>query len=117
MPRAMVNRMNERRGVPRSPVAHGHHAALALSVAVRLIDVSPAGVLLRSSRPARVGVLGTLRLSLDGQPFTCDLTITRLSQVTADGESAYHIGGLFAGMSSDDRRILERFINQQLRRS
>src|SRR4029078_122107 len=101
--------MEERRRSPRHQVG-GEFANLPANMSVRVIDISSAGVLLQSARMLTPGARGSLRFTLAGAPFAADIQVQRVSTATQAG-SVYRSGATFVGMTPENRRHIERFIN------
>ena len=112
-PEAGPQQMQERRKVQRIPVETGELAVLPLPTTVRVLDISLSGVLLQSAHPVGTGARGSLRLNLDGVPFTVDIEVQRVSPAP-DPASAepYRIGARFVATTREHHDIIERFINQ-----
>ena len=83
---------------------------LPANMSVRVIDISSAGVLLQSAHMLNPGARGSLRFTLAGAPFAADIQVQRVSTSTEAG-SGYRIGATFVGMTPENRRHIERFIN------
>jgi hypothetical protein len=99
--------MEERRKSPRRTV-HDGVATVPLTANVQLLDVSVAGVLLRSDQLLEEGAEGSLSLTLDGSPFRTNVHVHRV--VAAGSEGGCHLGARFTALSPDDRRLIERFM-------
>ena len=97
----------ERRKHPRLPIETGEAAIMPISLSVRILDISLAGVLVQSRQPARQGDRGRLRLALGGRPFTADVEVRRVTSGTGDND--YRIGVAFVGLSTEGRTMIERF--------
>jgi hypothetical protein len=105
--------MQERRKVERIPVETGELAVLPFPMTVRILDISLSGVLLQSAHPVGPGARGSLRLNLDGVPFTADVEVQRLSPAPDEKSTErYRIGARFVGTTREHQQIIERFINQ-----
>jgi hypothetical protein len=100
--------MDERRRYPRRQI-HGEFAGVQATISVQVLDISLSGVLLQSSRPARMGDRGFLRLSLGGEPFTSEVEVQRVSAGPGNG---YRIGLAFVGVGADQGQLIERFVAQ-----
>jgi hypothetical protein len=103
----------ERRKVQRTPVEAAELAVLPVSMTVRVLDISLSGVLLQSAHPVERGARGSLRLTLDGVPFTADVEVQRVAPAPdGTGPDAYRIGARFVSTGRDHQQVIERFINQ-----
>jgi len=89
-------------------VIDGEFATIPVVTALRVVDISMAGVLFQCARPFSVGARGTLRLSLGGAPFVAELCIRRVSPVGDDGRE-YRVAGTFVTPSAEHRQLIERF--------
>lgn len=101
--------MEERRRAPRHPVG-GDFVNLPANMSVRVIDISSAGVLLQSAHLLNPGARGSLRFTLAGAPFSADIQVQRVS-TSSEAGSGYRIGATFVSMTPENRRHIERFIN------
>ena len=99
--------MKERRRSPRRPV-HGGVAIVPTTAQVQLLDLSVAGVLLRSDQVLDVGAEGSLSLTLEGSRFKADVHVQRVAATGSD--DAWHLGVKFVSLSPDDRRLIQRFM-------
>jgi hypothetical protein len=104
--------MEERRRSQRHVMQSGESAGLPGSASVQVLDISVAGVLLQSSRLVRVGLRGSLRLSIGGQSFTTDVAVARVSTVSVGADPRYRIGAAFISMAPEHRQLIERFTHQ-----
>jgi hypothetical protein len=103
----------ERRTMPRIPVETGELAVLPFPMTVRVLDISLSGVLLQSAHPVGPGARGSLRLNLDGVPFTADVEVQRVSPTPDDtSPERFRIGAKFVSTTREHQQIIERFINQ-----
>jgi c-di-GMP-binding flagellar brake protein YcgR len=100
--------MHERRRSPRYPVDSKNLATQSNSLTVQVLDISVGGVMLRSSRPVKVGARGVLRLTVGGQSFSADVAVTRVSA----SDASYRIGAMFGAMTPEHRQVIERFTKQ-----
>jgi PilZ domain-containing protein len=105
--------MQERRKMERMAIETGELAVLPFPMTVRILDISLSGVLLQSAHPVGPGARGSLKLNLDGVPFTADVEVQRVSPAP-DVKSAepYRIGAKFVATTREHQQIIERFINQ-----
>lgn len=104
--------MDERRRSPRYMTGAGEFAFLPVAASVQVLDISQAGVLLRSQQPVKVGTRGRLRLSVGGSPFTAEVEVRRVSQGPAEGGNGYRVGVMFVDIDPEHRQIIERFTRQ-----
>jgi hypothetical protein len=88
----------------------GDFVNLPANMSVRVIDISSAGVLLQSAHLLNPGSRGSLRFTLAGAPFAADIQVQRVT-TSAEAGSGYRIGATFVGMTPENRRHIERFIN------
>jgi len=102
--------MDERRKFPRTRVGN-EFTTIRTSSNVQVVEISGAGVLLRTSRPFAPGTKGALRLNLRGTPFTGSLEVRRVSPAP-DSSLSYHIGAAFVGVTPENAQLLARFISQ-----
>lgn len=109
MVRRTEARMEERRRSPRHQVG-GDFVNLPANMSVRVIDISSAGVLLQSAHLLNPGSRGSLRFTLAGAPFAADIQVQRVT-TSAEAGSGYRIGATFVAMTPENRRHIERFIN------
>ena len=101
---------HERRRSPRREVVDGELAVLPWGMSVQILDISTAGVLVQSAQTARSGATGRLTLTIGGEPFSADVEVRRVVNVT--GSSDCRIGMMFVDLSADNRRTIERFTQQ-----
>src|SRR5262249_60560919 len=87
--------MEERRRSPRYPTGAGEFALLPVAASVQVLDISQAGVLLRSQQPVKVGTRGRLRLTVGGAPFTAEVEVRRGSQGPPEQREGYRVRQLF----------------------
>jgi hypothetical protein len=105
--------MEERRRSPRYPTGAGEFALLPVAVSVQVLDISPAGVLLRSHQPVKVGTRGRLRLTVGGSPFTAEVEVRRTALASAEvGNNGYRVGVMFVDIAPEQRQVIERFTRQ-----
>ena len=103
--------MEERRRARRYAIEAGDGAMRSVSVTVRVLDLSVAGVLVQSNRPVKLGVRGRLRLNLGGQAFMADVEVARVSRASATADEGYRIGAVFVGITPEHRQLIEGFTN------
>ena len=101
--------MEERRRSPRRTV-QGEFAVLPTTANVQLLDVSLAGVFLRSDQSLEVGTEGSLSLNLGGSRFTADVHVERV--VAIGSEVGCSVGAKFVALSPDNRQLIQRFMAQ-----
>ena len=101
--------MIDRRQHPRRSV-EGEYAGIQATLSVRVLDISVLGVLLHCNRPVQVGERGSLRLSLDGRPFTADVEVQRVTNAVPSG-SGYRIGLAFVAVTAEHGQLIERFVS------
>ena len=98
--------MAERRRAPRHPVELGELTVMPSSVPVQVLEISTAGVLLRSEQPVKPGARGRLRLTVGGTLIAADVEVRRISAATHAG---YRVGARFVGISPEHLQAIERF--------
>lgn len=103
----------DRRRITRAAIADTELSVLAFPIAVRMVDISVAGVLLESSRPVETGSRGTLRFNFGGLPFSADVRVERVDSLgIIAGSERFSIGASFVALSRQDQRVIERFASQ-----
>jgi hypothetical protein len=103
----------DRRRIARAAIADTELSVLAFPIAVRMVDISVAGVLLESSRPVETGSRGTLRFNFGGLPFSADVKVERVDSLgIVAGAERFSIGASFVALSRQDQRVIERFASQ-----
>ena len=103
------NDVQERRRAVRTPL-RGQPATWPSTVDVQVLDISVAGVLLRTSQPIDAGTRGRLRLNLSGAPLTADIEVRRVFPFVERGrEDGYGVGAVFLAIAPAHRQLLERF--------
>jgi c-di-GMP-binding flagellar brake protein YcgR len=103
----------ERRKTERMPVEIGELVVLPVQMSVRVLDISLSGVLLQAAHPVERGARGSLRLHLDGMPFTADIEVQRIAPAPDETSTgAYRIGARFVNTSREHQQAIERFIHQ-----
>jgi hypothetical protein len=83
--------------------------------AVRLVEISMSGALLRTSHgPPPVGQRGELRAQLGDHTFAAQVEVRRVVPQSgqADGPGRYSVGVTFVSLDAENRRCLERFLRQ-----
>ena len=104
-----TNDVEERRRVVRTPL-RTQPATWPSTVDVQVVDISVAGVLLRTSQPIDAGTRGRLRLNLWGAPLTADIEVRRVFPFVERGrENGYGVGAVFLAIAPAHRQLLERF--------
>lgn len=101
--------MEERRKSPRRTV-HDEFAIIPTTINVQVLDLSMAGVLLRSDEPIEVGTEGSFGLNLDGTRFTADVQVRRV--VAGGAEGGYRVGARFVDLGPDGRQLIAQFMAQ-----
>jgi hypothetical protein len=105
--------MEERRTIPRVSIDIGELAVLPVPMSVRVLDISVSGVLLQAAHPVEPGARGSLRLNLDGVPFSAEVEVQRVSTgPEATDSEPYRIGAKFVATGRAHQLVIERFINQ-----
>jgi hypothetical protein len=103
------NDVQERRRAVRTPL-QGQAAMWSMTLDLQVLDISVAGVLLRTTQPIDAGTRGRLRLNLGGAPLTADIEVRRVFRFVELGrESGYGIGARFLAIAPAHRQLLERF--------
>ena len=110
----MTNLFEERRQTARLTAKNGSELWLGRSHAVRLVEISVTGALLRASHRPPVGEHGELRTKLGDHTFTARVEIRRVVAESGSGEvpSRYTLGVSFVSLDLENRRSLERFLRQ-----
>ena len=104
--------MIERRRSVRVSV-DGDPAPAPGSFEVRVIDLTSAGVLLRSSQPLDIGVRGQLSITLRDEALDAAIEVRRVAPAAGVGATQfYDIGAVFVALSVADRYLIERFATQ-----
>jgi len=100
--------------VVRVTARDGWSTWLARPHAVRLLEISMSGALLRSSHHPPIGQRGQLRTKLGGETFTVQVEIRRVARQSNPGEvpGQFNVGVSFVSLDSENRRCLERFLRQ-----
>jgi c-di-GMP-binding flagellar brake protein YcgR len=110
----MSDMQEERRQTARVPPKEGSELWLARPHAVRLVEISMTGALLRASHSPPVGERGELRATLNDHTFVAQVEIRRVvAQGTGEMPGRYSLGVTFISLDSDNRRCLERFLRQR----
>ena len=104
--------MEERRRTPRYPTGAGEFALMPVAASVQVLDISQAGVLLRSQQPIKIGTRGRLRLTVGGAPFTAEVEVRRVAPGPAEGGNGYRVGVMFVDIDPEHRQVIERFTRQ-----
>jgi hypothetical protein len=80
------------------------------TIDVEVLDISPAGALLHTSRPLDVGTRGRLRLNLWGNALAINVEVRRISASEELGRAGgFGVGVAFIAISPPHRQILEEF--------
>jgi c-di-GMP-binding flagellar brake protein YcgR len=109
----MSDMQEERRQTARVPPKEGSELWLARPHAVRLVEISMTGALLRASHGPPVGERGELRTKLNDHTFVAQVEIRRVvAQGSGEMPGRYSLGVTFVSLDSDNRRCLERFLRQ-----
>lgn len=96
----------ERRRTVRFPVDGEGEAGIVASNSVRVVDISPGGVLLESPRPAAIGTRGRLSLTLGGAPLAAEVEIRRVSE--SPDRDGFRIGAMFIAITPAQRDTIAR---------
>jgi PilZ domain len=80
---------------------------------LHLLNCSSSGCLVEMRSPIEVGTIGTLRLVVDGNPFSEDVQVVRCQQIEGAG-SVYHVGAKFLWTASPDNGSLRRAMGSKL---
>jgi hypothetical protein len=89
--------------------SHDVVAVLRRDVAVRLVDISNSGCLLKSEKRLAEGTTGVLRLTYEGVEYEDDVRIMRC-QAPTSGEGEFRIGVQFLWTTHPGERSLRRVI-------
>jgi PilZ domain-containing protein len=101
--------MQERRRHPRRLV-EDEVASLPAMINAQVLDITPGGALLRTTRPVDVGTRGVFRLNLGGETFTAQMQVRRVTP--ARGSLGFLLGTTFVNVSAADEQLLERFMTE-----
>src|SRR5688500_11070173 len=110
----MTNLFEERRQTARIAARDGFELWLGRAHAVRRVEISMPGALLRASHGRPVGEHGELRTKLGDHTFCAQVEIRRVVAQAAPGEmpGRYTLGVTFVSLDPETRRCLERFLRQ-----
>jgi hypothetical protein len=100
--------LEERRRSPRYEVSGGEMAIVPFAISVRLLEISTSGVLLQSNQTAIVGSRGRLSLTLEGQPFSAEVEVRRVS--TGVDNVGLRLGATFVNPTTELEQMIERFV-------
>jgi PilZ domain len=103
--------MEERRRSPRYEIDAGELAVLPVAISVQVLDISPSGVLLQSSQPAKMGSRGRLRMTIGGMPLSAEVEVRRVSPGV--GNVGHRIGVMFVDPSTEQQQMIERFTQKR----
>jgi hypothetical protein len=103
--------MEERRRSPRYEIEAGELAVLPVAISVQVLDISPTGVLLQSSQPAKLGSRGRLRMTMGGVPLSVEVEVRRISP--GIGNVGHRIGVMFVDISGEQQQMIERFTQKR----
>jgi PilZ domain-containing protein len=79
---------------------------------LHLLNCSSSGCLLETSSPIEVGTIGTLRLTIDGDPFSEDVQVVRCQKIAGAG-SLFHVGVKFIWTAPPAEGSLRRAMNRR----
>ena len=103
--------MEERRRAVRTAL-WGQPATWPSTLDVQVLDISVAGVLLRTSQPIDAGTRGSLRLNLSGAALAADVEVRRVFPFVEYGrDNGYGVGAAFVAITPEHRQLLERFVS------
>ncbi len=109
----MSDMQEERRQTARVLPKEGSELWLARPHAVRLVEISMTGALLRASHAPPVGERGELRAKLNDHAFAAQVEIRRVvAHGPGEMPGQYSLGVTFVSLDSEHRRCLERFLRQ-----
>lgn len=110
----MTDWHEERRQTARVTAKDGSELWLGRPHAVRLVEISMTGALLRTSHGPPVGERGELRTKLGDSTFAVQVEVRRVVLQSEPGDSPgrYSLGVSFISLDADSRRSLERFLRQ-----
>ena len=106
--------IEERRRDPRHEIVGGEMAIVPFPSSVRLLEISAGGVRLQSNQIAKVGSRGRLTLTLEGQPFSAEVEVRRVS-VGVDNTGT-RIGVMFVNTSAEHQQMIERLVQPSAQR-
>jgi c-di-GMP-binding flagellar brake protein YcgR len=110
----MPDRSEERRRTTRVAARGGTELGFGRSHAVRLVEISMTGALLRTSYGLPVGQHGELLAKLGDNTFAANVEIRRVVLQSGQGKlpGRYSVGVTFVSLDAENRRCLERFLRQ-----
>jgi hypothetical protein len=108
----MTDLTRERRRTTRYQVTAGESLALPLSVPVEILDVSEAGLLLRSPYPMEVAKQCRLKLRLGRHAWVADVEVSRCAPPVSP-EDGFRIGAVFTTMTGEDHQLLRQFLDRK----
>jgi c-di-GMP-binding flagellar brake protein YcgR len=83
-------------------------AIVPYAISVRLLEISASGVLLQSNQAAKVGSRGRLSLTLEGQPFSAEVEVRRVS--TDADQPGLRLGVSFVNATAELEQMIDRFV-------
>ena len=107
----MEHEFKERRRSPRIATEHGTMAALHVSVPVRLVDVSPDGLLLACEAPMRIGSILRVVSGLAGRRLEVELCVRHVSSRRHEGVGGYVVGGSFPSPDPAVRHMIAALLS------
>lgn len=110
----MSNQVMERRRATRVSPAAESHASVAVSLPVRVLDVSRSGVLLESKGELRVGDRAELNAAVGDRAVSLTLEVRHVSlESTPRAGMRYKAGSVFVDPSPEQRRMIDRLLGAE----
>jgi len=85
---------------------------LTREMRIRLLNCSSSGCLVETKSSLKVGTIGSLRLTIDGEEFVDDLMVVRCQPIEGSG-SVFHVGAKFLWTEAPGRKTLRRAMQPQ----
>ena len=111
-----TNHVMERRRTTRVTPTSGVNASVAVSLPVRVLDVSRSGVLLESKGELRVGDRAELKAAIGDRSLSLVIEVRHVSlESTPRAGMRYKAGAVFIEPSSEQRRMIDRLLGVEQR--
>jgi DNA helicase HerA-like ATPase len=109
-----TNHVMERRRTTRVTPAVSSQASIAVSLPVRVLDVSRSGVLLESKGELRVGDRAELNAALGDRSLSLVIEVRHVSlESTPRAGMRYRAGAVFVEPSSEQRQMIDRLLGAE----
>lgn len=115
----MSGRQAGRRRVPRLPVERDGSISGRRARAVKVLDLSASGCLIRGDGLLDPGAILDLQVQLDGEPLRAKVRVTNScldGTAPPDGPPRFLAGLEFLGLSAREQAALWRFLDEERRR-